>query len=146
MTKWLAALIVALCASVTGAVYIMPEMPNEPGPTPRFLLVTGYWSQSAGVCLASNPVQCSDGGPTWTVDYEAFDSVGDAGKRLAGRGRSWPNRTILGLWELGEANRLPIKTHSTAETVEKHIEVEERVWTTDHYQIGGEEFSSEPRR
>jgi len=132
-------------ASIASAVYVLPEMPNEPGPTPKLLLVVGHWEQNSSVCFSTNPIECSESGPVWRVEYMEFDSIADVGEYIIDRyWPDWQGREILGLWELTESNRIPIKHHQTTKTIEKHIEVEEYEQTTDHYQVGEEEFSGDP--
>jgi hypothetical protein len=147
MKKWLIVLGIVFAASLASAVYILPEMPSEPGPTPKLLLVLGYWAENNMVTLAySNSAinNQDDYGPSWNVEYIAFDSIADVGRYLAnGQWHGWRGREILGLWELTESSRIPVKSRKTTETIEKHIEVEERERVTDHYQIGEEEFHGE---
>ena len=144
--RYLVAVGMLFWAVIAGAVYILPDTPNEPGPTPRLVLVFGYWSESASGCFTTGGSSCGGGGPVWNVEYEAFGSVAGVGEWLVSRSPSWPNREILGLWELGESSRIPIKQSHTVKTVPERIEIKEHKLVIDHFKVGNEEFQSDPRQ
>ena len=116
--------------SALGQYHWKPQDDSIPKIEPRYLLVLRYWGS-----VTTQHGDYADIGQGWVYMTETYQDMPSVLKRLnesMGAGQFHDNE-IVGLWSLGQPNRIDLTFKDTEHVKPKHVE-EER-WTTREWSV-----------